>query len=321
MITQARIKTIADDFNGITAAYASYYDRYRALPGDDFGAQARWALGPTAAPSTPRATARWTTCTTPWPRRRSRNSGCSGWHLRVRLHRRTDRRDDGPEWQRRMPSAVMVGVTTGAGRQRSACGADRLLVCQSPRQGRGRRGRPARLTALGRRRDAGGAAAGAVESEHRRRDRPTWRNSSIDRLRKGRSSRRGAPGRNLDRTSWRENCFRFADQRHGIADMGTRSGSASRLARCDAGASPDRAWRAAVLAAAPSASALVPIVDQQQDTANAQLGTFREYGAFAQSFAPGFESLAGAGLMLGRAGRAEQRQDQTHARGLVVAAR
>jgi prepilin-type N-terminal cleavage/methylation domain-containing protein len=43
MITQARIKNVINDFNGITAAYASYQDRYRAIPGDDSGAAARWA--------------------------------------------------------------------------------------------------------------------------------------------------------------------------------------------------------------------------------------------------------------------------------------
>jgi prepilin-type N-terminal cleavage/methylation domain-containing protein len=35
MITQARIKNVINDLNGITAAYASYQDRYRAIPGDD----------------------------------------------------------------------------------------------------------------------------------------------------------------------------------------------------------------------------------------------------------------------------------------------
>jgi prepilin-type N-terminal cleavage/methylation domain-containing protein len=43
MITQARIKNVINDFNGITAAYASYQDRYRAIPGDDVGAAGRWA--------------------------------------------------------------------------------------------------------------------------------------------------------------------------------------------------------------------------------------------------------------------------------------
>src|SRR5665647_2237465 len=43
MITQAKIKNVINDMNGITAAFNSYQDRYRALPGDDKGAGARWA--------------------------------------------------------------------------------------------------------------------------------------------------------------------------------------------------------------------------------------------------------------------------------------
>jgi prepilin-type N-terminal cleavage/methylation domain-containing protein len=42
MITQARIKNVVNDFNGITAAFFSYQDRYKAAPGDDNGAQGRW---------------------------------------------------------------------------------------------------------------------------------------------------------------------------------------------------------------------------------------------------------------------------------------
>jgi len=43
MITQAKIKNLVADLNGITAAMNSYQDRYKALPGDDKGAAARWA--------------------------------------------------------------------------------------------------------------------------------------------------------------------------------------------------------------------------------------------------------------------------------------
>ena len=43
MITQAKIKNVINDFNGVTAAVNSYQDRYRALPGDDFNAAGRWA--------------------------------------------------------------------------------------------------------------------------------------------------------------------------------------------------------------------------------------------------------------------------------------
>jgi len=42
MITQAKIKNVVNDFNGITAAVNSYQDRYRALPGDDRSASTRW---------------------------------------------------------------------------------------------------------------------------------------------------------------------------------------------------------------------------------------------------------------------------------------
>src|SRR6266480_4922310 len=44
MITQAKIKNIVNDFNGITVAVTSYQDRYRALPGDDIGANTRWTV-------------------------------------------------------------------------------------------------------------------------------------------------------------------------------------------------------------------------------------------------------------------------------------
>lgn len=41
-ITQAKIKNAIADFSGISAAYHGYQDRYRAIPGDDSGAVARW---------------------------------------------------------------------------------------------------------------------------------------------------------------------------------------------------------------------------------------------------------------------------------------
>src|SRR5947208_6469478 len=42
MITQAKIKNIINDFNGVTVAVTSYQDRYRAVPGDDQNATTRW---------------------------------------------------------------------------------------------------------------------------------------------------------------------------------------------------------------------------------------------------------------------------------------
>jgi prepilin-type N-terminal cleavage/methylation domain-containing protein len=51
MITQAKIKNVIADYSGISAAYHGYQDRYRAIPGDDGAANARWTLG-VAAPAT-----------------------------------------------------------------------------------------------------------------------------------------------------------------------------------------------------------------------------------------------------------------------------
>ncbi|NJO14232.1 MAG: prepilin-type cleavage/methylation domain-containing protein [Thioploca sp.] len=42
IITNAKIKNLENDFNGITAAIYSYQDRYRALPGDDKRADKRF---------------------------------------------------------------------------------------------------------------------------------------------------------------------------------------------------------------------------------------------------------------------------------------
>lgn len=42
LITQGRIRNVGNDFQSMTAAINLYQDRYRALPGDDLGAAARW---------------------------------------------------------------------------------------------------------------------------------------------------------------------------------------------------------------------------------------------------------------------------------------
>ena len=43
LITQGRIRNVANDFQSMTAAINLYQDRYRALPGDDPGAATRWS--------------------------------------------------------------------------------------------------------------------------------------------------------------------------------------------------------------------------------------------------------------------------------------
>jgi prepilin-type N-terminal cleavage/methylation domain-containing protein len=42
LITQAKIKNVANDFNGMAAAIYGYQDRYKAFPGDDDKASSRW---------------------------------------------------------------------------------------------------------------------------------------------------------------------------------------------------------------------------------------------------------------------------------------
>lgn len=42
LITQAKIKNVANDFNGMSAAIYGYQDRYKKFPGDDDQAAARW---------------------------------------------------------------------------------------------------------------------------------------------------------------------------------------------------------------------------------------------------------------------------------------
>ncbi len=47
LITQAKIKNVANDLNGIAVAIYGYQDRYKRLPADDPG-RSRWTVGGTA---------------------------------------------------------------------------------------------------------------------------------------------------------------------------------------------------------------------------------------------------------------------------------
>ena len=48
LITQAKIKNVINDFNGLSAGIYSYKDRYNFFPGDDGGASSRWSGGTTS---------------------------------------------------------------------------------------------------------------------------------------------------------------------------------------------------------------------------------------------------------------------------------
>ena len=43
LITQAKIKNVANDLNGMAAAIYGYQDRYKSFPGDDDKASSRWS--------------------------------------------------------------------------------------------------------------------------------------------------------------------------------------------------------------------------------------------------------------------------------------
>ena len=45
LITQAKIKNVANDLNGMSAAVYGYQDRYKKFPGDDDQAEGRWGAG------------------------------------------------------------------------------------------------------------------------------------------------------------------------------------------------------------------------------------------------------------------------------------
>jgi len=49
MLTQARVRNVINELNGIEAAFHAYQERYRALPGDD-GGTGRWSSGVAAMP-------------------------------------------------------------------------------------------------------------------------------------------------------------------------------------------------------------------------------------------------------------------------------
>lgn len=47
LINQAKIKNVANDLNGMSAAIYGYQDRYKKFPGDDDQAETRWTSPPT----------------------------------------------------------------------------------------------------------------------------------------------------------------------------------------------------------------------------------------------------------------------------------
>ncbi len=82
MITQARIKNVINDLNGITAAYASYQDRYRAIPGDDATAAGRWT-GAVAGNGNGQILGKYNDAATYPTPTAAQESNLFWWHLRL----------------------------------------------------------------------------------------------------------------------------------------------------------------------------------------------------------------------------------------------
>ena len=97
MITQAKIKNVINDFNGITAAVTSYQDRYRAIPGDDVGAQARWSA------------------VTPPPNAGNGDGTVAGLYNAIPSVPPTSAQESNLFWQHMRIAGFIAGPTTGVG--------------------------------------------------------------------------------------------------------------------------------------------------------------------------------------------------------------
>lgn len=114
MITQARIKNVINDFNGITAAYASYHDRYRAIPGDDVNAAGRWTAATAVSGNGNGQVAGAYNATASSPPVTGEESNLFWWHLRLSgFIAGATAPTQGAANQPTNAVGGMVGVTTG----------------------------------------------------------------------------------------------------------------------------------------------------------------------------------------------------------------
>jgi len=128
MITQARIKNVINDFNGITAAYASYQDRYRAIPGDDVGAAGRWA-GSVSGNGNGQVAGAYN-ATPSNPPVAAEESNLFWWHLRLSGFIAGPTSGAGFANQPTNSVGGMVGVTSGDGTT-AMMGFSGLMVCSA----------------------------------------------------------------------------------------------------------------------------------------------------------------------------------------------
>jgi prepilin-type N-terminal cleavage/methylation domain-containing protein len=128
LVTQARIRDVMNDLNGVTAAYNFYYDRYKAIPGDDASVKDRWSpYGAKSGGGNGSISGKYFDNKPPSALNDDDNDESSKfwWHLRLAGFVAGPR--DGPG-ATATPSNAVGGIL---GVQTAGLGLSRLLVCES----------------------------------------------------------------------------------------------------------------------------------------------------------------------------------------------
>ncbi|WP_310447658.1 prepilin-type N-terminal cleavage/methylation domain-containing protein [Thiobacillus sp.] len=130
LITQGRIRNVANDFQSMTAAINLYQDRYRAIPGDDIGAATRWAVTGTSTTSGNGDGVIGIASSSTFPAFNSATAGDESrlfWH-----HLRLAGLVGGPTTTGALGTATPINAVSGAtGVQNIAFGIPGLVICSS----------------------------------------------------------------------------------------------------------------------------------------------------------------------------------------------
>jgi prepilin-type N-terminal cleavage/methylation domain-containing protein len=130
LITQGRIRNVANDFQSMTAAINLYQDRYRAIPGDDIGAATRWAVTGTSTTSGDGDGVIGTASSSTFP---AFNSGTAGDESRLFWHHlRLAGLVGGPTTTGALGTATPINAVSGVtGVQNIGFGIPGLVICSS----------------------------------------------------------------------------------------------------------------------------------------------------------------------------------------------
>ncbi|MGB8434636.1 MAG: prepilin-type N-terminal cleavage/methylation domain-containing protein [Burkholderiales bacterium] len=127
LVTQARIRDVINDLNGVAAAYNFYYDRYKAIPGDDVVAGTRWGPGAKSGGGNGAISGKYFDHKDPSALNNDDNDESSKFWWHLRLAGFIDGAGDGPAATAQPGNSVggIVGVQTGG------LGLSSLIVCES----------------------------------------------------------------------------------------------------------------------------------------------------------------------------------------------